>query len=146
MLNLWMFVETASLFDSTLASSKPCIHIFTFSLFFMMTIIIKQTLFSIIETCMIHILPLFDNENHYQANSFWHHQNLKPAWFTCKNVWNKLFTLIETLLCEIGEIFLLYVVRSSECDHWQNMLHVMNEFINGVGYELSCLGIGFGGV
>jgi len=26
---LWMFVETTLLFDSTLASSKPCIHTFT---------------------------------------------------------------------------------------------------------------------
>jgi len=24
----------------------------------------------------IHILPFFDDDNHYQANSFWHHQNL----------------------------------------------------------------------
>ena len=24
----------------------------------------------------IHILPFFDGDSHYQANSFWHHQNL----------------------------------------------------------------------
>ena len=57
MLNLWMFVEVilkATLFDYSLASSKPCIHTFTFSLFFMMTIIIKWILFDIIKTCMIH--------------------------------------------------------------------------------------------
>ncbi|KAH1189731.1 hypothetical protein GmHk_20G057451 [Glycine max] len=29
-----------------------------------------------IETCMIHILPHFYDDNHYQVNSFRHHQNL----------------------------------------------------------------------
>jgi len=59
----------ATLFDSSLASSKSCIHTFTLSPFLMMTIIIKWFLFSIIKTCMIHILPLFYDDNHYQEIS-----------------------------------------------------------------------------
>jgi len=79
MLNLWMFVEVilkANLFDYSLTSSKSCIYTFTISPFLMMTIIIKWILLSIIKTCIIHILPLFDDENNYQANSFRCHQNM----------------------------------------------------------------------
>ena len=47
----------------SLASSKSCIHAFTFSTFLMMTI--KWFLFDIIKTRMIHILPLFDDDAHY---------------------------------------------------------------------------------
>jgi len=50
----------ATLFDSFLASSKSCIHTFTFSPFLMMTIIIKWFLFSIIKTSMIHKIPMID--------------------------------------------------------------------------------------
>jgi len=44
MLNLWMFVET-TLFDSTLASSKSCIHTFTGATFFCFNFY-KQTKFN----------------------------------------------------------------------------------------------------
>ena len=37
---------------------------FTFSPFLMMTLIIKLILFYIIKTCMIHILPLVDDDDH----------------------------------------------------------------------------------
>ena len=50
MLNLWMFVE-AILFDYTFGITK--------------------TLYS-----YIYILHLFDDDNHYQVNSFQHHPNL----------------------------------------------------------------------
>ena len=82
--------------NSTLASSKPCIHTFTFSPFLMMTILIKWILFGIIKNCKIHILPLFYDDNHYQVNSFRHHQNLKPAWFIFS-----LF-LMMTTICRLG--------------------------------------------
>ena len=95
MLNLWMFVE-ATLFDSTLASSKSYIHTFTFSPFFMRTIVIKWILFCIMKTCMIHILPLFGDDNHYQVNSFRHHQNLEPAWFIFSPF------LMMTTICRLG--------------------------------------------
>ena len=32
---------------------------------------------------MIHILPLFDDDTHYQVNSFWHHQNLHDLQQVC---------------------------------------------------------------
>jgi len=94
--NLWMFVEVilkATLFDYSLTSSKSCIHTFIISPFLMMTIIIKWILLSIIKTCIIHILPLFDDENNYQANSFQYHQNLKLAWFTYDSwSWTRVFS------------------------------------------------------
>ena len=98
--------------SSSLASSKPCIYTFIFFPFLMMTINVKQTLFSIIETCMIHILSLFDNENLYQANYFRHNQNLKLAWFTSyliRYYWKVYY--YETILLLQCEFFFSIVKR-----------------------------------
>ena len=72
----------------------------------------------------------------------------------CINAWNRwcelgteLFTLIEALLCDVVEIFILNVVRPSECDHLEKHVTCYEyEFINDIDYELSCFGIGFEGV
>jgi len=58
-----------------------------------------------------------------------------------------LFTLIETLLCEIMGIVMSYVVRPSDCDHLaKHATYYESDFINDVHYKLLCFGIGFGGV
>ena len=70
-----MFLETI-LFDYTLASSKTWIHTFTFS-------------------------PFFDDDNHYQVNYFWHHQNLhdshSPPFWWWQPLSSKLFWYHQNL-------------------------------------------------